>query len=62
MVQAEFQLTSDEMQELESAFGEGVLGSDIVQISVNYKNIYEDFYNIFIDSLKILLTKFIFSF
>ena len=38
VVQAEFQLTSDEMQELESAFGEGVLGSDIVQISVNYKN------------------------
>ena len=38
VVQAEFQLTSDEMEELESAFGEGVLGSNIVHISVNYKN------------------------
>ncbi len=32
---AEFRLTTDEIQELESNFGEGVLNSDIVQISVN---------------------------
>ena len=38
VVEAEFQLTSDEIKELETAFGEGVLSSDIVQISVNYKN------------------------
>ncbi|MBA13512.1 MAG: hypothetical protein CL751_06135 [Chloroflexi bacterium] len=35
---AEFRLTTDEIQELESNFGEGVLNSDIVQISVNYNN------------------------
>ncbi len=38
VVRAEFRLTPDEINELESNFGEGVLNSDIVQISVNYNN------------------------
>jgi len=38
VAQAEFQLSDNEIQELESNFGEGVLVSDKVQVSVNYKN------------------------
>ncbi|HJO83632.1 MAG TPA: AAA family ATPase, partial [SAR202 cluster bacterium] len=38
VVQAEFELTEDEIEELENEFGQGVLRSSIVVASKNYKN------------------------
>jgi predicted ATP-dependent endonuclease of OLD family len=38
VVRAEFHLTESEMEEIESEFGKGVLRSDIVTASKNYKN------------------------